>query len=443
MAETPDPARPAGGAAPPVGGAPPPADGARQPAADVPIRLVELGPLSRDNLAALGWEVLYDDDRGGAASPYLAADAVVRTEADVEALALAGDALYALFVEAADRVVTEGRLADLGIPQRAHRLIEHTWHDERHWHLYGRFDLAETDAGPKLIEFNADTPTCVPETSVLQWAQATAAAQAGTVPPGPGGEPRQFNGLFERLVEQFGRWKAMNDDLDPVLVCTYADAREDEVNAEVVAEAAREAGFEVFLRPLQAVTWDAETGVFVRDGDAYRRCDFVFKLVPWEFVIDDEPALYDLVERIVLDRLAVVANPVYALVFQSKRLLVELSRLFPDDPYLLPAALSPFELPPGRPYVEKVSFGREGANTAVYHADHSVVAQTSGAYAGDDGAGYGGTVYQAFADLPHDAEMRLYQAGVFWAFEACAVGYRRGGVILDGESPFVGHVVAP
>ena len=395
-----------------------------------PVRTVRVGALSRDNLAALGWEVLLDDDGRGAG--YLTADVVVTTEARVEALALAADALYALFVEAADRVIAEGRLSDLGIPERAHRLIAHTWDDDRHWHVYGRFDLAETDDGPKLIEFNADTPTCVPETSVLQWAQARAAS---------GAEPDQFNGLYERLVEQLGRWRALNDDLDPVLACVTADAREDEVNAEVVAEAAREAGFEVFLRTLPEVTFDAETGVFVREAGAYRRCDFVFKLVPWEAIIDDEPALFDLVERIVLGRLAVVANPAYALVFQSKRLLVELWRLFPDDPYLLPAALSPFELPPGRPHVEKVAFGREGANTTIYQADGSVMAQTSGAYVGDDGAGYGGTIYQSFADLPHDAQMRLYQAGVFWAFEACALGYRRGGVILDGASEFVGHVV--
>ena len=35
------------------------------------------------------------------------------------------------------------------------------------WHLYGRFDLSGgLDGKPiKLIEFNADTATCIPETA--------------------------------------------------------------------------------------------------------------------------------------------------------------------------------------------------------------------------------------------------------------------------------------
>jgi len=40
-----------------------------------------------------------------------------------------------------------------------------------------------------------------------------------------------------------------------------------------------------------------------------------------------------------------------------------------------------------------------------------------------------------------DAAGNSYQAGVFFAYEACALGYRRGGEILDNYSKFVGHFI--
>jgi glutathionylspermidine synthase len=50
-------------------------------------------------------------------------------------------------------------------------------------------------------------------------------------------------------------------------------------------------------------------------------------------------------------------------------------------------------------------------------------------------------VYQAYTELPTDSEGASYQAGVFYAYEACAVGFRKGGKILNNMSKFVGHIV--
>ena len=49
--------------------------------------------------------------------------------------------------------------------------------------------------------------------------------------------------------------------------------------------------------------------------------------------------------------------------------------------------------------------------------------------------------YQEAVDFPRDAEENFYQAGVLFAYEACGLGYRRGGKILDNMSKFVGHVI--
>jgi len=40
-----------------------------------------------------------------------------------------------------------------------------------------------------------------------------------------------------------------------------------------------------------------------------------------------------------------------------------------------------------------------------------------------------------------DENGEYYQAGVFYSYEACALGFRRGGKILNNMSKFVGHII--
>ncbi len=410
--------------------APPDAD-------DAPIRLRPAPPLTHDALDRAGWGWLY----GGAAErgPYLTGDLVVVTQEEAEALVLAGNELYDLLLDAAEAVLAEDRLDEVGVPERLHTLVRHSWEDERHWHVYGRFDIAGGVGGRpiKLIEFNADTATAIPETAILQWAQAK----------GLGASPDalQYNELYERLAEQFGRLRAANDDLAPTLLCTgLVGAPEDDANLAVVGAAAEEAGFRVAYRPVSDVHFSAGEGVFThepgREGKpgedgvpaGWVRHDFVFKLVPWELLALEEPRFFDVLEGLVLDRHVVVVNPAYAVLLQSKRLLKVAWERHPGHPLLLEAAYHPIG---GRRHVEKVAYGREGANVTVYGPTGDVLEQTGGDY------DVFPTVFQAWADLPHDARADLYQTGLFWAFEACALGFRRGGTVMDDASPFVGHVV--
>jgi glutathionylspermidine synthase len=113
-------------------------------------------------------------------------------------------------------------------------------------------------------------------------------------------------------------------------------------------------------------------------------------------------------------------------------LLKILCELFPDSPYLLKADFAPL---PNLPQVRKKIFGREGANAAVLDTTGHVVAQTDGPYAENK------DIYQQLAEFAQDGRGHNYQAGVFYAWEACALGFRRGGVILDDMSKFVGHIV--
>ena len=395
---------------------------------DVLIRLRAVAPVTPEALARVGWGWLGEDP--DAARPYLAGEMVEITESDAEALALAGNTLYAHLVEAAEHVLEKDLLTEVGVPESLHRLVRHSWDDDRHWHLYGRFDLAGGVGGTpvRLIEFNADTATAIPETAIAQWAQAQGIADV-----------EQFNELYERLVEQFGRVRAANDDLTPTLLCTgFADAPEDDANLGVVGAAAEEAGFRVTYRAVPDVHFAPGEGVFTfepgqeDDPASWLRHDVVFKLIPWETFATDEPAILEILEGLILDRHVVVLNPAYAVLLQSKRLMKVAYDLHPDDPLLLEASYHPIA---GQRHVEKPAYSREGANVTLYGATGELVEATPGDY------DVFPSVFQAFTDLPHDADVRLYQTGLFWAFEACAVAFRRGDLVMDDKSAFVGHLV--
>src|SRR5687767_7656413 len=91
------------------------------------------------------------------------------TYAEVEKIELATAELHGMCLEAVDHIIRADRFADLHIPADAVPLIRQSWEEEPP-SLYGRFDLAFDGVGnPKMLEYNADTPTSLLEASVIQW----------------------------------------------------------------------------------------------------------------------------------------------------------------------------------------------------------------------------------------------------------------------------------
>ena len=50
-------------------------------------------------------------------------------------------------------------------------------------------------------------------------------------------------------------------------------------------------------------------------------------------------------------------------------------------------------------------------------------------------------IYQEYVELPKDSKGEFYQAGVFFAYEGCGLGFRKGGLIMENFSKFVGHKI--
>jgi glutathionylspermidine synthase len=388
------------------------------------IELKSLAISPQKILAETGWDWMLGTD-----TQAYVGNAVVKV-ADKEANAFfdAANELYEMYTAAAQHVIDQNLYKQLGIAPILIPLIESSWEADKNWHVYGRFDLAGGTSGLpiKLLEFNADTATCIPETALVQWASLKANGLANA---------EQFNTLFEQLVVQFKTIKSQNPGLHPsMLFSTMDDTPEDEANIEVLMEAAREAGFEVHFDYVQNIHFSAQEGILIQNpGEAsYAYYPFWFKLIPWEFIASDEPQLVSTLLEIQNNGLGVALNPTYTLLFQSKGILKILWDLYPYHPLLLETDYHPLL---AQSCVQKVLFGREGANVKILSAYGSTTEQTMGDY------GTQASVYQAFTTLDTDNAGQYFQAGVFFAGEACGLGFRAGGKILDNLAHFYGHII--
>ena len=389
------------------------------------VKLQNVTPLNDDELEQIGFTWHTDAD----GSKYVADQLVEVSAEEAEAYYEAANTLYDMYVEAAEHVIENDLFFELGIPFNIIEIIKKSWENDVHWHIYGRFDLAGGIDGQeiKLIEFNADTPTGLFETAVLQWALLKANGMD---------DAKQFNDIYKAIEANFKRLVTLFDDVElfderydgwKILFSSVEGLDEEEVTTRLLQQIATDAGFNTGFEFLQNVQFDEE-GINDANGMEY---EYWFKLYPWEDIGSDEGELAVVLNEIMQNQKAIVLNPAYTVLFQSKGMLKVLSDLFPDSPYLLQTADTPLE----GAYVEKRHFGREGANTKIVAVDGSTIAETEGPYENYR------PIYQEYVNFPKDIQGNKYQAGVFFAYEACGLGFRRGGEIMDNMSKFVGHVL--
>jgi glutathionylspermidine synthase len=107
----------------------------------------------RVEAAGLSWHTAEQD-------PYWNESAFYEfTAKEADLLAAAANELEEMTRKAAQHVIDNRLYSKLGIPELAVPLIERSWEAEPP-SLYGRFDLMYNGCHPpKLLEYNADTPT--------------------------------------------------------------------------------------------------------------------------------------------------------------------------------------------------------------------------------------------------------------------------------------------
>lgn len=333
-----------------------------------------------------------------------------------EYLYKATQTLWDMCLQAVQHVIDHKLYEKFAIPMMWSHAIEQSW-DQDAPSIYGRFDLAynpNTDQ-LKLLEFNADTPTSLFESGIVQWNWKNHYFSEKT---------DQYNSIHEQLIES---WSSLKSYLkgDTLYFTCVRESLEDLTNVEYLRDTAIQAGINTELIYIDDIGWN-EMG-FVDLNDVM--IDSVFKLYPWEWMIHEEFGI-----NIKNDpNKTQWIEPAWKMILSNKAILPILWELYPDHPLLLPAF---FEKPAQLDkYVQKPILSREGANISLYY-NNQMILDTPGEY-GDEGF-----IYQALADL-HRSEKGFTIIGS-WIIgqEPCGISVRESDMpITTDKSRFVPHII--
>lgn len=344
-----------------------------------------------------------------AGEPYWDESAYYRfSEAEIDALEAATAEIERISRAAVDHAVRQGLNGPLGIPDAAWAIAARSW-GRQEPSLYGRVDLRWDGSGPpKLLEYNADTPTALFEAAVVQWEWLQCLEQ------GRGPELHdQFNSIHERLI---AAWPRMGLP-EIVHFCCDAGSVEDRGTVDYLRDTAIQAYLEAPFLTMDEIGWN---GRFFTDPRE-QPIEAMFKLYPWDWLLRDAfgAAIPKAPTRWI--------EPAWRLIPSSKAFLSLLWHLNPGHPNLLAAHLEPGLT--GGPEIAKPLWGREGANIAAPGIE------TGGPY-GDQPM-----VWQEYAELPcFDGRYPVLGSWIV-AGEPAGLGIREDATpITRDTSRFVPHL---
>lgn len=338
------------------------------------------------------------------------------TNEEVEVLENATSELFDRCLDAVQHVI-DNKLYDLfKIDQRFIPMIEASWNDE-HPSIYGRFDLVyDGKSEPKMLEFNADTPTSLFEASAVQWYWLE------DVQPGSD----QFNSIHEKLIAY---WKYLAEYLKayPLYFSCLKGNDEDLTTVEYLRDCAIQGGLDTRFIYIEDIGWDSGTSNFVDlDNQPLRN---IFKLYPWEWMVKDAFG-----ENILKDHLSAYwIEPAWKMLLSNKAILPVLWELFPDHPNLL---ASYFDAAPLKhEYVKKPLLSREGENINIVK-NGNLLESTSGSYGAE------GFIFQQYCPLPQFRDNYPVIGSWVIGCEPAGIGIRETNTLItDNLSRFVPHVI--
>lgn len=375
----------------------------------------------RSNLESTALEHGYDFGSDGV--PYWDETAYYRftlaqIEGDIEKSALEIDAMCFQVLE---RLLWDETVyRKLGIPEIYWDYVAKSWKN-REIDLYGRMDFSYDGASnPKLLEYNADTPTTLYESAVFQWIWLEEAIAEGLIHK----DCDQFAELHEYLVQAF----TAIDDGGIIHFGCLIDAEDDKDTVDYLEECAQEAGVTTQFLAMRDIGVD-EIGRFSDLED--RVIERFFKLYPWEWVMEEEFGKY------LMNSGVHFLEPPWKAVLSNKGLLPLLWEMFEGHPNLLPAYFEDEDNANSLSgsYVRKPLLSRQGANIEIVEAGKAI-SRTGGLY------GKGAYVRQAFHPLP-DFDGKFPLVGCWMvAGRPAGLSIRESTTLItDCGAKFVPHVI--
>lgn len=364
--------------------------------------------------ARAGWREHVEHDLGFVfhtigGEPYWDETACYRfSVAQIDELEAATGEIEQLCLDLVDEVVRKGAYEALRIPANACAAIERSW-NAGDKNLYGRFDFRyDGTSPPKLLEYNADTPTALFEASVVQWDWLEAHWP----------KRDQFNSLHEKLIEA---WRHFGLAGATVYFAAVKGHLEDGGTVDYMRDTAVQAGLATARIDIEDIGWNGQRFV---DLEA-RPIEVLFKLYPWEWAISEAFGQHFLAGT------ARIIEPAWKMVLSNKAALALLWERAAGHPNLLATSFSPDSIDGAM--VRKPIFSREGANLTVVERGE-VTHQTDGKYGAE------GFVYQSYVPLPaFDGRYPVIGSWVV-ASQPAGIGIREDATpITRDSSRFVPH----
>lgn len=320
--------------------------------------------------------------------------------------------IYSLCLKAVQHIIDENLFHHFHIPEKFIYLIQQSW-KEKLPSVYGRFDLSwngNINEPPKMLEFNADTPTSLFEASIVQWQWQQQLY--------PGAD--QFNGIHEKLIEQWKRSKRKLNN-EPLYFSCLDEFPEDYVTVSYLQDCASEAGIETEFISMPEIGWNGNTFTDNYENHIHT----IFKLYPWEWLVNEDFGIH------LHESDTIWIEPIWKMILSNKAILPILWKLFPNHPNLLECY---FDNPRSmNSFVIKPLLSREGANIRIVE-NGNLLEETKGDY------GQEGFIYQRLCKLPEfDGNFPVIGSWVIGSKPA-GIGIRESSsLVTNNTSRFLPH----
>ena len=334
---------------------------------------------------------------------------------EIEKLEAVTTELWELCLQAVQYVIDDNLFEQFKVPAFIVPHIIDSWNNDAPA-IYGRFDLCYDGKNePKLLEFNADTPTSLFEASIVQWFWLKDFDEAKD----------QFNSVHEKLIDY---WKYLKDNLyDDTLYFTCVNGvLEDFTTTAYLQDCAMQGGLETEFIYINDIGWENNKSFFVDFENKPIRN--IFKLYPYEWMVNETFG-----KNLIKDKLKTNwIEPSWKMILSNKAILTVLWTLFPNHKNLLPSYFTRENL---KDYVKKPLLSREGTNITMVE-NEKLIASSVGDYGAE------GFIFQELCKLPSFNGNHPVIGSWIIGQQPAGIGIRESnGLITDNLSRFVPHLI--
>ncbi|WP_339388717.1 glutathionylspermidine synthase family protein [Vibrio caribbeanicus] len=332
--------------------------------------------------------------------------------------------LHELAIQAVAHVFDNDLLHLFGLPEKHYDLLRRSWTNDKSY-LYGRFDFSWDGIGdPKMLEYNAQTPTSLFELSVAAWDWMRQLVAEGKLPH----HADQFNLLDERIITQFAYLREAKD-LESMILHFACDetSSEDRRTVYYLAQCAEEVGFETVIVDINEIQLSVDHKFLDHNS---KQIFNLFSLYPYEFMLLD--CYGDFIE----ESGCKFIEPIWKVLLSSKALLPIMWKLNPGHPNLLACYFSN-EKEAGliEHRVTKPIYSREGANIQIKFKEE-MVEGTVGNYGNE------GFITQEYAPLAQFKNGWVVIGSWVIGKTGCGISFRESDKLITNDvARFVPHII--